>query len=271
MPGCRRLGHSRRFTTLAIERANLIKKLVRLVTHSRPPPKIRDRSGTVRPIVLRMDSPKAWLIDVHSTVLCVDFARVYQGLADIAGVPSDMFRAAYGHVVDDVMTCKGVAPEAMARVLSACGVEPGQRRVDELVAEDQRLLIEHTQVFEDAVDFLHRLRKLGASSALVSNCGDHTRVLLVHFGFDALVDDLVLSSEVGFLKPDARIFRFALDRLGVAPELAAFVDDKVSYCRAAGALGMGAVQLMREARPSGAVSLPGDPPVIASFTDLMPR
>jgi FMN phosphatase YigB (HAD superfamily) len=216
-----------------------------------------------------MESPKVWLIDVHSTVLLVDFARVYQGLADIAGVPLDAFRAAYGGVVDDVMTRRGVAPEAMARVLSACGVEPGQRRVDELVVEDQRLLIEHTEVFEDAVDFLHGLRTLGASSALVSNCGDHTRGLLVHFGLDALVDELVLSSEVGFLKPDARIFQFALDRLGAVPDSAVFVDDKVTYCRAARALGMDAVQLVRQAGSSGAVPLPGDPPVVASFTDLM--
>jgi beta-phosphoglucomutase-like phosphatase (HAD superfamily) len=117
-----------------------------------------------------------------------------------------MFRAAFGQVVDDVMTRKGGGPAAMARVLSACGVEPSQRRVDELIAEDQRLLIDHARVFEDAVGFLHRLRATGASSALVSNCGDHTRGLLGHFGFDAMVDEFVLSSEVGFLKPDARIF-----------------------------------------------------------------
>jgi putative hydrolase of the HAD superfamily len=215
-----------------------------------------------------MDSPKAWLIDVYGTVLRVDFQRVYEGLADVAGVPSDMFRAAFGQVVDDVMTRKGGGPAAMARVLSACGVEPSQRRVDELIAEDQRLLIDHARVFEDAVDFLHRLRATGASSVLVSNCGDHTRGLLGHFGFDAMVDELVLSSEVGFLKPDARIFQFALDRLGVAPESAVFVDDKVSYCRGARALGMGAVHLVRQAGPVRADSFPGDPPVVASFAHV---
>jgi putative hydrolase of the HAD superfamily len=217
-----------------------------------------------------MASPNAWLIDVYGTVLRVDWERVYEGLAEIAGVPSDPFRVAFGQVVDEVMTRRGFGPEAMARVLSACGAEPSQGHVEELVAEDQRLLIDHAWVFEDAVDFLHRLRAAGASSALVSNCGDHTRGLLVHFGFDALVDEIVLSSEVGFLKPDARIFQYALDRLGVAPESAVFVDDKVSYCRGARALGMGAVQLVRQAGSSGVGSLPGDPPVVASFAHLTP-
>jgi putative hydrolase of the HAD superfamily len=218
-----------------------------------------------------MDSPTAWLIDVHSTVLRVDFAKVYQDLANIAGVPAETFRAAYGQVVDDVMTYKGIMPEAMTRVLAVCGVEPSPQVVDELVAADQRLLIEHTEVFQDAVDFLHRLRAAGGSSALVSNCGDHTRGLLAHYGFDALVDELVMSSEVGFLKPDPRIFHIALERLGARPESAAFADDKVGYCRAAQALGMGAVQLVRRTRPDGDLGLPGDPPVVASFTALLPR
>jgi HAD superfamily hydrolase (TIGR01509 family) len=216
-----------------------------------------------------MDSPKAWLIDVYGTVLRVDWQRVYEGLAEIADVPADSFRTAFGQVVDEVMTRKGFGPQAMARILAACGQEPSQGRVEELVAEDQRLLIDHARVFEDAVDFLHRLRESGASSALVSNCGDHTRGLLVHFGFDALVDEFVLSSEIGFLKPDARIFQYALTRLAVAPEAAVFVDDKVSYCRGAKALGMGAIQIQRQGGTSGAGSLPGDPPVVASFAQLV--
>jgi HAD superfamily hydrolase (TIGR01509 family) len=225
-------------------------------------------AGTGWPIVRSMDSPKAWLIDVYGTVLRVDWQQVYEGLAEIAGVPSDAFRAAFAQVVDEVMTRKGFGPQAMARILAMCGQEPSPGRVEALVAEDQRLLIDHARVFEDAVDFLRRLRAAGACSALVSNCGDHTRGLLVHFGFDSLVDEFVLSSEVGFLKPDARIFQYALDRLGVAPQATVFVDDKVSYCRGAQSLGMGAVQLVRQAGPSGTESLPGDPLVVASFTHL---
>jgi len=217
-----------------------------------------------------MNPPRAWLIDVHSTVLRVDFAEVHQGLADIADVPVETFRTAYSQVIDDVMTYQGIAPQATARVLTSCGIEPRQRMVDELVAADQRLLIEHTEVFPDAIDFLHRLRAAGASSALVSNCGDHTRGLLAHHGFDALVDELVLSSEVGHLKPDPRIFHIALERLATKPESAIFVDDKVGYCRAAQALGMGAVHLARRARSRTEAALPEDPPIVASFADLTP-
>ena len=78
----------------------------------------------------------------------------------------------------------------------------------------------------------------------------------------------MLSSEVGFLKADPRIFQIALERLGAGPESAVFVDDKIGYCRAAQALGMSAVQLVRHPGPNQTAPLPEDHAVVTSFTDL---
>jgi HAD superfamily hydrolase (TIGR01509 family) len=217
-----------------------------------------------------MDSPKAWLIDVYNTVLHVDFDRVLEGLSDVAGVPANLFGAAFDQVAVDVMTRHGAGQDAMAHVLSSCGVEPDERRVAELVAADQQLMIEHAHVFEDAIDFLHRLRGAGVSTALVSNCSDNTRALLAHFGLDALVDELVLSNEIGFMKPDARIFRFALDRLGVMPGSAAFLDDRLSSCRGAMALGIRAVRIQRDAQPVAPALALGEPQVVTSCAELAP-
>jgi len=51
-------------------------------------------------------------------------------------------------------------------------------------------------------------------------------------------DDVVLSCEVGLLKPDPRIFELAAERLGVLPEECAFVDDSEGNVRAAEDCGM---------------------------------
>src|SRR5271165_7018463 len=85
----------------------------------------------------------------------------------------------------------------------------------------------------------------GIKIAVVSNCDENTRDLLVELGVAALADALVLSCEVGAAKPAQAIFHRALDQLGVAAEAAVFVDDQPRYCAGAAVLGMSAVQILR--------------------------
>jgi len=51
-------------------------------------------------------------------------------------------------------------------------------------------------------------------------------------------DVVIVSCEVGCAKPNPAIYRICLDRLGVAPESALFVDDRVVNLDAAGRLGL---------------------------------
>jgi len=117
--------------------------------------------------------------------------------------------------------------------------------VAELVRQDTDLLLAHARLYDDAIPFLRRLRDRGVKVAIVSNCAENTRPLLVKHGIDALADTLVLSCEVGSAKPAAKIFQCALDRLGVAAEAAVFVDDQPGYCAGSVAAGIRAVQIVR--------------------------
>lgn len=58
----------------------------------------------------------------------------------------------------------------------------------------------------------------------------------------ALFDDVVLSYDVKLAKPDARIYKLAAQRLGIAPEECVFVDDIESYCSGARLTGMKAIR-----------------------------
>ncbi|WP_448590614.1 HAD family hydrolase [Thermoflexus hugenholtzii] len=73
---------------------------------------------------------------------------------------------------------------------------------------------------------------------LISNAWSGLREVLRRLGLLALFDVVVISAEVGLLKPDPRIYRCALEGLGLPPEATAFLDDLPENVQAARALGM---------------------------------
>lgn len=58
----------------------------------------------------------------------------------------------------------------------------------------------------------------------------------------ALFDTVVVSAEVGFIKPQPEIFKLTADRLEVELQECAFVDDLSPYVEGAAAVGMKAIQ-----------------------------
>lgn len=58
------------------------------------------------------------------------------------------------------------------------------------------------------------------------------------YAFLEAFGDIVVSGEVGLRKPDAAIYRLALDRFGLDPSEVLFVDDLAGNVEAAAALGM---------------------------------
>jgi putative hydrolase of the HAD superfamily len=81
--------------------------------------------------------------------------------------------------------------------------------------------------------------------ALVSNCADTTRPLLADLGVLPLVDAVVLSCEVGSIKPSPDIYVTALEDLGVAAADAVFIDDQHPFCVGAEAVGIRPIQIIR--------------------------
>jgi HAD superfamily hydrolase (TIGR01509 family) len=104
-----------------------------------------------------------------------------------------------------------------------------------------------------AVETLTALRELGLSTALVSNAGMTTapnlRLMMSHYGIEALFDALLFSDELQLAKPDPRIFQAAATELRVKPRECAFVGDN-PHNDIAGALaaGMFAVQIGAKVR-----------------------
>jgi HAD superfamily hydrolase (TIGR01509 family) len=79
--------------------------------------------------------------------------------------------------------------------------------------------------YPDAVPTLRALRERGLPIAAVSNVGFDLRPVLDGLGLLELLDAVVLSFEVGVVKPDPAIFAAACAALGVAPSRALMVGD----------------------------------------------
>ena len=94
------------------------------------------------------------------------------------------------------------------------------------------------------VDFIRSLRPR-YKTGVISNAWPDLRDYLAEKQLDDAFDTLVISAEVGIMKPEPRIYQIALDNLGVSAREAAFVDDTPPNVEAASALGMHGI-LFRE-------------------------
>jgi epoxide hydrolase-like predicted phosphatase len=91
----------------------------------------------------------------------------------------------------------------------------------------------------DYIRSLHPRYKVG----LLSNAWDDLRQTLhERWNIDGLFDELIISAEVKMVKPDPRIFHLALERLGVRPAEAVFIDDIEENIEAARREGLCAIQ-----------------------------
>jgi putative hydrolase of the HAD superfamily len=188
---------------------------------------------------------EACLVDAYDTIVTCDFSILRNELSTLAGISPDVWQVEYARIGALVSDGRLSKAEAFESLLRAAGQEARPSLVAEMVRQDTELLLAHARLFDDVIPFLRGLRERGIKVAIVSNCTENTRPLLVKHGIDALADTLVLSCEVRSAKPAAKIFRCALDRLEVAAEAAVFVDDQPDYCAGSVAAGIRAVRIVR--------------------------
>jgi 2-haloacid dehalogenase len=92
---------------------------------------------------------------------------------------------------------------------------------------------------EDSVAVLHELKRAGVPVYALTNWSSETfPPQRQRFAFLALFDGIVVSGDEGVIKPDPRIFRILLERYGIAPGDAVFIDDVPANAAAAATLGI---------------------------------
>ena len=132
---------------------------------------------------------EACLVDAYDTIVTCDFSILRNELSALAGISPDVWQVEYARIGALVSDGRLSKAEAFERLLRAAGQEARPGLVAELVRQDTELLLAHARLFDDVIPFLRGLRERGIKVAIVSNCAENTRPLLVKHGIDALADD----------------------------------------------------------------------------------
>lgn len=130
---------------------------------------------------------------------------------------ANMGHISYGQLIDAYSELSGVTADEV------------RRRLDE--NPPNRLLL----------NYIETELKPNYKIGMLSNAADNWLKELFTHDQLALFDEVVLSCEVGMIKPDERIFELAAIRLEVLPEECVMVDDIERYAVAAHDAGMQAL------------------------------
>ena len=98
------------------------------------------------------------------------------------------------------------------------------------------------EVDYDLVEYVRSLRPRYTTALLSNAWKDMRTVLLEDWKIADAFDEFIISGELGIVKPDPRIYQIALERVGVAPKEAVFVDDFPENVEGARSVGMHAIR-----------------------------
>jgi HAD superfamily hydrolase (TIGR01509 family) len=148
------------------------------------------------------------------------------------------------------------------KILEGMDVEPTEDLLDALFRGDGLPLVEFAP---DTRPLLEQLRARDLRLALVSDATPALRDFYVEAGLDHFFETMVISEELGCVKPDPRMYLTAADALGLQPHELIFLDNDVGNVRGAVAVGCDGVVL----DVHGSAAEAEDLPVAGSLPDFL--
>jgi putative hydrolase of the HAD superfamily len=188
-------------------------------------------------------------------VLTTPLIDAFVGLQEHHGIPPEAFGAALvrAAAVDggvnplfELETGRLTEGQFVGRLAAALREELGREVELERFGET---FFRHLHPNDELFAFMRDLHTRGYRMAiLTNNVREWEPLWRPMLPVDEIFDVVVDSGFVGVRKPDPRIYELTLERIGVAPEAALFVDDMEVNCDAARALGMHAVHFRSNAQ-----------------------
>jgi putative hydrolase of the HAD superfamily len=196
---------------------------------------------------------RALILDYGNVLTHPQAPDVIAAMASRLGITVEAFTRAYWEHRHGYDLGEYAAPEYWRRVLASLerpadgAGEPAL--VEWLTARDGDSWMRYR---EDVWEIAGRVRERHVGTAMLSNMsGELAAYIRRDRPLERWFDAVVISAEVHLVKPDPRIYHVCLDRLGVAPAQALFVDDRPENVRAAAALGIRTVEFA----PDGQVAV----------------
>lgn len=189
----------------------------------------------------------AVIFDFGGVFIDSPFTAAVQAAEELGMEPATMLEAVFGSYDDDTdhpwhRLERGECTLEVARdEIVAASEATGGPRIDPL---DVLIRLSGGAVRDEMVACCRELRANGIPTGLLTNnAKEFAEFWRPMVPLDELFDDVVDSCEVGMRKPDLRIYRLAVERLGVEVAATAFIDDAPGNVAAAEAVGLRAVQI----------------------------
>ena len=174
------------------------------------------------------------LIDYGQVISLPQPAADIGRLAELAGLPGEEFTRRYW--LHRKPYDRGQpAPQYWARVL---GEAPDPALLEQLIQAD---LVSWLHLDPAVLDILNVIHADGTAVSLLSNAPRELGDALADLPEFSRFQHLLFSADLRLVKPDARIFRAAAERLHAPPKNIVFIDNRAENVRAAAAFGFDAV------------------------------
>jgi epoxide hydrolase-like predicted phosphatase len=165
-------------------------------------------------------SIKAVFFDLGGVIVRTEFQAPRQQLADKLGMDYDDLNKL---VFDSDTGLRASTGEISSEEHWDFVVKRLKRPASELAAIRNQFFAGDI-VDRTLVDYIRSLRGK-YKTGLISNAWGDLRDFVVREKFDDAFDKMIISAEVGAMKPEPKIFQIALEQFGVRPSEAVFVDD----------------------------------------------
>lgn len=184
---------------------------------------------------------KAVLFDLYGTLIdirtdendpCVfEILSRYLAYHSVSIAPEEMRRAYFDGVRQHLDESKEAHPEVdVYKVFFSIMNKYGKKRstkgaVIDIATLFRSLTMRQFRIFDGVYDVLARIRAQMKTAIISDAQWIFAEPEIAHLGLDQFFEIRVLSSRYGFKKPDPRLFRFALEKLGVSPDECVYVGD----------------------------------------------
>jgi putative hydrolase of the HAD superfamily len=175
-----------------------------------------------------------------------EFYATVDEMAAILGADEDAFRTEWNRTAIARQTGTVASVEDNVRLIcrSLELSEPSDEQVSRALAPRAAMYARWFHPRPGALETLRALRERGLPLALISMCAPDTPAMWRSSELGGTVDVEVFSSEVGLRKPDAAIYLFACDALGVDAKRCLYCGDGAyGELTGAEAVGMTAVEI----------------------------
>jgi len=216
---------------------------------------------------------RAVITDLYGTIVYEEYGldHMYADLAAMLGAsPEEIARARALSATDAMLGKIKTAEERAAHTLRALGRSPDHRMVTAFVQTEYASRIRRVRLYPSTRETLVALRQRGIRLGLLSNATYFGRWFTRHCGLEDLYDTIVISSEVGLVKPDPRIYHLICQRLGVQPVECVYIGDGAdNELVGARSVGMTTVLIHHDHGFSQGAMVEGYQHMITSLADIL--